>query len=206
MAIKKNPASNYKPVPPDLILPPGQRPFTRFQVDNQMRAVEQLLTSLASPSQIETICRQEHRIGKRRVQTLIKRVFARWNEEDAQNRPAWKSAAMRRLNRWIIAASGRQDTSGNWIAKPDFPTLARMETLLADIQGTREPVKISVDVRVSAACMSVIAGLSAEQVDKYLDEYKQNVRLAEAYKNQTAIAPPSKVVNGSTNGSTNGRH
>ncbi len=158
--------------------------YTRAEVAEQMRVVESLVVQCASRSSMISICRQQLNIGPSRINKLVLMVLDAWKEEDAEMKAANKPAAIRRLYRNILNAQGQQDAQGNWIRKPDHPSLARYEALLADIQGTREPIKVDIDVRVSTACVNVIANMSSADVQKYLVMYKENCALADQMRQQ----------------------
>ena len=92
-----------------------------------------------------------------------------------------KAAAARRLLRYIRQAQG------DGTRKPDFATLAKFEGLLADLQGTRAPLEIAVDVRVGEAVKAVIAGMTAEQLNERLAAARERRALAESA--QKLLAP-----------------
>ena len=100
--------------------------------------------------------------------------------------------------RMRLHAAGEQNTAGDWIREPNHAAVAKYESLIADFQGTREAIKIDVDVRASQACLTVIAGLSPEEVQGYLAKYKENVRLANEMREMQAKALPAKTAPGHT--------
>lgn len=119
-------------------------------------------------------------IGASRVRNLMARVLEKWKLEDEQNRSSLKAKAVRSLEQDMTAV--RAELANN-ISVSDkaklHSTLTRYHALLADIQGTREPIKVDVDVRVSQSIVGVIANLSPEQVQAYVQRRKQLEQEAE---------------------------
>ena len=158
----------------------GQK-YTLAEVELQMSVVEQLVLATQSRPAITKAMRERFGVGSLRVLRLVARVQERWKQEDQEARPAYRAAAMRRIERYIAQARGERAPDGTWRTKPDYPALARFESLLADIQGTRAPVQVdvSVDVRVSASLQAVIASLTPEQCAERLAAARERRALAE---------------------------
>ncbi len=176
---------------------PALRIYTKAETYEQTRTVESLLTQLSGFSTIAAICRKRHGIGLNRVRTLMGRVVDTWAKEDEANKGTNKGAAIRRIVRMRLHAEGEMNEQGTaWLREPNHPAVAKYEMLLADLQGTREAIKVDVDVRASQACLTVIQGLSAEEVQKYLTKYKENVQLANEMRAMKQL--PAKTAPGHT--------
>ena len=149
------------------------------QVEQHMQAVESLYLSTISKTAICRTMRTRFGISESRANQLLNRVKERWLAEDAEARPVNKSAQIRRLLGYIRDARGERDQDGTWKVKPDTGALAKFEMILADIQGTKAPVEIAVDVRIGHAMQNVIAGLSSDQMTRYLAEAREQRALAQ---------------------------
>ncbi len=128
---------------------------------------------------------------KNRFHTMFVRAMEAFKTEDAARRDNTRSEAVRRITRRIP----RLDSQ---IHAPATPTrsltglvlaVATHEKLLADIQGTRAPIKIDVDVRVSESIAHVIMNLTPEQVTEYQHRNAERKRMAAAYEAQMAALP-----------------
>ena len=51
-----------------------------------------------------------------------------------------------------------------WIEKPNHSAIVRYENLLADIQGTREPLQVDVNVQVAESLVAVFSSYSLEKL------------------------------------------
>lgn len=92
------------------------------------------------------------------VKQLIAEVYQTWREEDAEDRPHKKSAAVRRIKRTITRA----------VAKSAFTAVANLERTLMMIEGTAEPLKVEVSgvENVSVALLRVLNVQSPEQLEE----------------------------------------
>ncbi len=116
-----------------------------------------------------------------RMVSVIAKVREKFAREDALARPSWKSEQIRRLMRQLRVAMGEKDDEGNWILKPNMSAYTKIESILADVQGTREPIEINVDVSYTEAMMTVIGQLTPQQMDGLLERARERKRLAEAF-------------------------
>ena len=167
-----------------------------------MTVIEQQLLVTHSKSAVAKLMLDRYGISKLRVSILIQRVYERWKEEDALARPANRSSAIRRVERYIAQARGerRAQTPEErelgivppYVIKPDFQALFRFESLLADYQGTRAPVKVEVtnDVRVSVSLQAIIANMSPEEAARRIASARERRTLAEK---QRLLMGPSVV-------------
>lgn len=88
------------------------------------------------------------------IRNLRREVYAQWQEEDAEAKPHYKAAAMRRINRQITKA-GAAGAHG---------AVAQLENTLSKIQGTGEAIEVNVGVgfRVTRSLIEVL-GEEAEK-------------------------------------------
>lgn len=131
----------------------------------RMDAIERLMVAGVSANKIEDACKKEFSIGKTRVRGYMADIRNRWIEEERANRPTYKAQAMRRIYGHIAEAR----KAGNWTS------VAQFERLLTEIQGTREPVEIqlNVDATVTEAVLHVVANLTPERRAAILAEQKR---------------------------------
>lgn len=139
-------------------------------VREQMDAVEQLLVAGIPVSRIEKEAKQRWKLTAGRTKRLIDRVRQRWAEESRAERPHWKAQAIRRLYGHIAKARGE----GQWNA------VAAFERLLAEMQGTKEPVEIqlNVDATVTEAALHVVSRLTPERRAQIVAEQRRLRELA----------------------------
>jgi hypothetical protein len=166
----------------------GRRVYTAAETHDQQQFIEQLYVRGTSLNSMYQLARREKAIGANRVDRLLERIRAAWDEEDKANRKASKGAAIRRIQRYIENARGvRTEDGKGWKERPNFSALARFEQLLADLQGTREPITIDLNVRVQETVLNVIAGLTPEELAEAVNEYDENMRLATAARSGLVI-------------------
>lgn len=162
------------PNPPRL-----KKTYSPDEVREQVAFVESLLCHPESTErQRQLACTKRFGFGLGRMRMLVARVREQWEKEDAHLRQQRKAEQSRRLYRYIGNAASTTDQKGNTV-RPNWAAVARFEELLADLHGTREPIKIDVDTRASEAVMLVIAQMTPEQVQARLERYKQCVEATE---------------------------
>jgi len=187
---------------------------------HQSELIEDLMTRMGvfTISKLQGAC--EQKFGRRpsasRVNKLIKAIQARWATEDAENRPSIKAQSIRRVYDHIRRARGHEGRPGQgtpgqpgYVAPvspsaPKWSAIARFEELLADFQGTREPLRVSLEVQMTEALMNVIASMTPEQVHAALEEEKERDRLVEIGKRALTAGSGVVVTQANTNGHTNG--
>lgn len=172
------------------------RPITTYTVEEnkaQEATVEALLVQAVGTAAIARVCRERHGVSPTRVAKLISRLRARWAAEEEANRPTNRASAIRRCMRSLQEARAgvpktEQDANGRavqvgWLTPPDHRLAYRYECLLADLQGTRSPIKfdLNVDARVSGALGVVIASLSPEQIAQRLAVARERTEKARRY-------------------------
>lgn len=157
----------------------------------QMQTVEGLMIAGASEGQILRAMRKHESLplGAKRTKKLIERVKSTWAAEDENQRAVKKAAQERRLIQTIEQAKGEPDEEGHW-KDANFAAIVQAERLLADIQGTREPTKVQLDLQVSVAVAHLIASFTPDQVQSALAEQREMERDAENWR---AGALPAKA-------------
>lgn len=122
-----------------------------------------------SVNAIERAMRDRHGLSGSSVRSMVARVRARWAEEERENRQHYKAMAMRRIHAHIAAAR----ESGH------FSAVAQFERLLMEMQGTKEPeqVKVDVSVTVSESLLRVVSEMTPERMRQLVEEQRR-LRLA----------------------------
>ena len=154
---KAKPTGSFKPGHPHY----PRRPAPPRELTLKRRAiVSQLLAQGMPDRDIVSVCLDPERaldFGQAwRVHRLLAEIKDQWAHDDAEQAPRLKAMAVRRLLGSIQSA--RADKA--WTA------VASLERTLADIQGTREPVRIEVDVTAEQrhAIAGAIATMQPAQV------------------------------------------
>lgn len=134
--------------------------------------IERLMIAGVSQSRTENAMRDRHGMSRHAVQSAMRRVRQRWVEEERENRPSYKNTAMRRLLGSIAEARGAKN----------FAAVAQLERLLAEMQGTREPIEMNVNVETTLpeAALQVAAQLTPERFDALVAEQRKLRALAAA--------------------------
>lgn len=151
---------------------PGEERGTAVQEQlERSMAIEQLLIAGVSRSRISTLMAQRYGLTDGQVRGHMERIKARWISEEKENRAMYKETAMRRLYGHIAEAK----KAGNWAS------VAQLERLLAEMQGTREPVEVAVNVgsTVVEAAAHVLSGLTPEKIAALVSEQRRLLALAE---------------------------
>lgn len=117
------------------------------------------------------------------VTLLVGEVYETWAEEDVEDRPHVKAAAVRRIKRAIARAS----------AKHNYAAVAQLERTLSMIEGTAEPIEIKVSgmERVSIAIQQVLNVQSPEALKALADEGR---RFIEDNSETKPVLIPGEVV------------
>lgn len=153
--------------------------YTREEFREQLGMVEELLVQGAHSAQIARVLRGRwSTFTTARAGKLAARVRARWAKESEEARATNKEAQIRRLHQMRAWASGERDRDGKWIKPPDHKALAAYERLLMQIQGTAAPVEISASATITQALITVSAKLTGEEAAEYLEEAREQARLA----------------------------
>lgn len=144
--------------------------LSRDDTAERRALVEKLCMAGVGRLPIRAALAKRYNTSRHRSDALIAECRTNWAEEERENRPHYKAAAIRRLM-GHISASRREK---NWTA------VAQFERLLSDVQGTREPLELNlnIDARVTEALVHVIADMSSEQVLEYEAEWEETHALA----------------------------
>lgn len=162
---------------------------------DHMRQIEGFLLRGVSINRIAEVMLADPkvRISRKRVIVLAGRVKERWAAEDQDMRGSWKGAAIRRIQNWITRALGedaRYDERGNLVrreTKINHSAIARYEHLLADIQGTREPLKLDMHVEHTEAIAAVIMDMTEQELLEAAREQDERERAFEICKRERLL-------------------
>lgn len=149
----------------------GHRPVVPVQVQRDRReAVSAMLSQGVSRDKIYQVMGAATRpdgapgfqMTEDGVRALIAEVFQMWSEEDAEDRPNLKAAAIRRIKRNITAAKSK----GAWTA------VAQLERTLMMIEGTSSPIEVNVNgsLKISTAVAHVLNIQSEDQIRALVEE------------------------------------
>lgn len=176
---------------------PSLRSWTAAETREQLAAVEGLMVQGARPGEIHRVLRRQWPVSMLRVRKLVDRVKRQWSDfARDEDRVACREAAIRRLHGMRRVAEGERDpndpTGRTWLRKPDHAAVLGYERLLADLEGTKKPIEVSVDSRFTGAMLEVIANLTGDQASEMLEAAMEQKRLAElASRELPALAAPS---------------
>jgi hypothetical protein len=173
-----------------------------IRVRQEARTTLEVMYAQRYPKQeIIRTMRERYGLRKMAVYTMLDRVRASWAEQSEEERASNKAAQEIRLNQDLRRLRVRM-ADQKAASKPNDRELAalsgavyRLESLLADIQGTREPIKVDVDIKVSQAIFTMIGTMGAEEVARELAYYEEIERRAQAYQ---AMVP--QLTSGNANG------
>jgi hypothetical protein len=126
-------------------------------------------------------------IGQTSTEKYIRRVRERWLMEAEASRPNDKANAVNRLMQSMRDAR----RAGKWSAVLGF------ERLIADIQGTREPLRVDLNMNVNTALMNIIGSYTDEQRDSILAEYEEMEERAKLAEAQDPLQLNGSSLNGS---------
>ena len=100
--------------------------------DARLDFVEQMMLKGESATKVTQSCVEQFGVAASTAKSYMTEVRDRWSEEERDNRPTYKTQAMRRIYGHIQKAR----ESSNWAA------VAQLERLLSDIQGTKEALEV----------------------------------------------------------------
>lgn len=142
---------------------------TRSQLAARESFVERLLLAGATHANIYKLAARPTTadppglgIGKTAAVGAIRRVMDRWVAESEADRSFNKVTAVRRL--FSHMQDARRDKK--WSA------VLGCERLIADIQGTREPIRIDLNANVNMALVNCIGAMTSEDREALLAEYE----------------------------------
>jgi hypothetical protein len=150
------------------------------EVREQLRAVEDFLVEGSQPREILRVLRGRWpAMTLGRVEKLAERVRINWlGATTEESRKHDRHAAIQRLHKMRRIASGLRDKDGKWVDRPNHQAVARYESLLMELEGTREAIRVDVNVRHTQAMLAVVANLSGDEASEYLAEALEQERLA----------------------------
>lgn len=126
-----------------------------------------------------------------RIKTLKARVQEESKAEFERDRPTLKHQQLARLARYRRLAEGRRTLDGRtWIEEPNHAALAKYEQLYADIAGTKEPLKIDVEIVHREAIIEVVGDMTDETADQLVAAYDNLAQLAHVGAKQLGMQMP----------------
>ncbi len=163
----------------------------------RLLSVERMLLRPTAQTAIVEYARSTWGIGRNQTLRLIERVYDRWTVEGERDRPRVKEAQVRRLRQMLGRIHDTYDQS-----KPDrwlrnVASAVAVERLLADVQGTREPVKIEHDFSRLQAVDGAVASLSPEKFAAAVAEYRREKELASRARVLLKLGDGTEVLQGS---------
>lgn len=176
------------PKPPDPEPTPSGKP-NLSDMDKRMRLrfLEQMMVNGASEGKIVAFCKATWGVGRKRALRMAELVKARWVEEDERNRPIWKSWQIQRLMGDLSALRAIP------VEKRNYAAISATERLLADVQGTKEPVKVDINVARVQAVDRVILELTPAQFDAAVASALEDKRLAERARTVLRLGDGTEV-------------
>jgi hypothetical protein len=117
------------------------------------------------------------------VRRTIARIRKRWAEQDEEHKHEYRLAQMRRLYTEIGEARRAKN----------YGAVAALERLLADVQGTREPERVAVDVRATLrnAVEVTLDGMTPQRMAELATAYRERRKarlLGEAIEAEYSVA------------------
>jgi hypothetical protein len=155
----------FRARPPDPNL--ARNPHVISKLNRTLVVERMMLDGVADQVVIDVVSRQFDK-AEATIKDDIKHIRRRWTEEDDEQRRTYKSSAMRRIQSHISEA--RKDRA--WGA------VSSLERLLAQIQGTLEPVQVNVEFVAKQALADYISNLSDEELEALALEQKEIERKA----------------------------
>jgi hypothetical protein len=174
----------------------SRRVYTFQEAQAQQAFVEMCLMKRLTSRKIQIeMNKQFQSISLGRVTTLITRVRQSWKDQDDEQRPHRKAETSRRIFEHIMKINEELNQPDLTISERVVlrRTLISFENLFADVEDTRAPMKVEVDVKVRQSLSAVITALPPETMQEYLAEYQENIRLAAAYRAENNIPVPQLV-------------
>ena len=171
---------------------PSRPVYTKYETEQQLLFLEELVSNpqVYSDGQRKQLMHQRFQIGRGRYQKLYRLLQERWKQRDSeQDRDAKRRAQIARLHKELAWASGKRDPRNPnvWLEQPNFSAMAKFEAMLMELEGTREPIKIDIDMRMTTSVVNVMANLTPEQVAELVAEVDENERLANERREQLRL-------------------
>lgn len=151
------------------------RRYSSSEVAEIKRRIEYLYTQGTTKTKIRDRLRTgqpEFRVSLGYVERVLNEVRERWAKEAGEDRPHLKNAQIRRLYRHLALAQEAKD----------FAAIAKFESQLMDLQGTREPIKVDHQHTQNKALMLVFANADDRTMIEELQEALREQALIQSVK------------------------
>lgn len=176
------------------------------EVREHTEFIERMILQHLNEGQIAKACRERFGFGLFRVKLLQKRIHERWAEEDKDKRKYNKAIALReiqeamrlarhgtkkKVKKRVIGPEGKPIVAEveAWDIRPNLSAFRGLAELKSRIQGTMAPLEVSIEVQVHDALTGILSNMSSDEVQAAINEYDENVRLAEAAKSAGLLLP-----------------
>lgn len=147
--------------------------LSREEIRAQVKAVEQLYLFGHNANEMpELLAKQNIDITVTRCEALLEQIKQRLIEDTAKNKSHNKARQIRRIESYIRLARHQGK----------LKDLATFENLYADLAGTKEPIRISVDVRITQTLQDMLSQMTDEDIQYHLDRARQREQAALAYE------------------------
>jgi hypothetical protein len=145
--------------------------WSRHEILQHEQFIESLMLRNVSDRNIEKLCLSELGVHAPRCRKLRVRILERWKIAGAQEAETNRVFAIRRIKK-NIADVHAEFAEQKLTPAAKHQALSRYESLLVPLEGTSQPIKIEHDVTVSVNLQGVIANLTPEQTQKYIERRK----------------------------------
>jgi hypothetical protein len=170
----------------------GHRVYTPEEVAHHLEAVDVLLAQSASYGQVARAMQERFGVGKSRTYGLIKRVYAKWEAERAENGKHDRNRLIASIRRSIAQCEVRMAALGEAPRTNEWATLnnvkLRYQEQLMDLTGARVPevIEHNINATVNTNILTVVATLNPEQVESYRAR-----RRARELEEETRVSSPA---------------
>ena len=176
------------PAPPPA--PPSVLDLEPTEEERHLEFVTRLMMRCLSKADIARHCREKFGFGTTRTENLIARILESLRVGHERNRPYTRAEQIARVRHLISKLheprfkSVKRDGQVVPVLQPmssgTAARIVKLEDLLADLEGNREPVEVKVGVVMTQAAQAVFANLSDEKLASLIERAKERKRLAEA--------------------------
>ncbi len=133
------------------------------------------------------------RLSIGRIRTLRARIQDDAKAEFERERDTLKLQQLARITRYRRQAEQKTELRKGEIVvtkEADHTALVKWEQLYADIAGTKEPIKIDVDIVHREALTEVVGSMTADMAERFVEAYDHMMQLAEAGARHTGAEIP----------------
>lgn len=179
---------------PEHMQPPPKGPkryrFTHEEAAHHRRVVNELLVRLYHPDRIVQTMRTNFQVSKHRSLRLIQEELEKWDREgtDVNDVKRKRVAAEQRLATYLEECRKRFFNPTATV-KGSMRDIMMVEKQLAEIQGTLAPIKVDINVSITANMAAVLANLSPEQIQAALDRQKALRQAAQVAVQSNLLLP-----------------